>query len=163
MHDLAEILGDAEPLLSRLARRLCANPADASDLVQDTFERAARVGLAPDVRNPRAWLTTIMVHLFIDRRRMHARRPPRATLDPAELGAPAPEAAPAWSQLEVSDVRAALDTLDARYREVFELHAFEGWSYARLAERFGVQPITIGTRLTRARHQLRQVLTRRLA
>jgi len=43
---LGAALKDAEPVLKRLAERLCGNAADAQDLLQDTFVRAAR-GIPP--------------------------------------------------------------------------------------------------------------------
>src|SRR5690242_3440142 len=48
---LEAALVDAEPMLTRIAERLCGNAADARDLVQDTFERVTRQGLPADVRN----------------------------------------------------------------------------------------------------------------
>src|SRR5262245_27978900 len=70
---LETALVDAEPALRRLAERLCAGNVDARDLLQDTFERAVRQGIRAEVRNPCAWLATIMHNLFIDRCRAAAR------------------------------------------------------------------------------------------
>lgn len=154
----------AAPTLARIAERLCANAADARDLVQDTFERATRIGLPPDLRNPSAWLVTIMNNIFIDRCRARARRPGHETLVEQHAnvtqGEPDPPE-PAWSRITVDDIRAALVELDPAYREVYELHTFEGWSYEQIAERLSIQRVTVGTRLNRARKKLREVLVRR--
>jgi RNA polymerase sigma-70 factor (ECF subfamily) len=159
---LGEVLLDAEPVLARLAERLCTNTADARDLVQDTFERAARQGLPDDVRSPRAWLTTMLHNLFIDRCRAAARRPCHEPLDEGlSATAPEPRREPAWSRLEVADIQAALAEIDPTYREVFTLHTFEHWSYEQLAARLSIQRVTVGTRLNRARKKLRDVLVRR--
>ena len=160
---LGVVLRDAEPALSRIADRWCANAADGRDLVQDTFERATRQGLPPDLRSPRAWLMAIMHNLFIDRCRAAARRPTHEPLDVhGDRFATASDAAePVWSRIEVADVRAALDELDPTYSEVFALHAFEDWSYEELAQRLAIPRLTVGTRLTRARRKLRAVLVRR--
>lgn len=159
---LAAAVLEAGPALARLAARLCANHADASDLVQDTFERAARQGLPDDVRNPRAWLTTILRNLFVDRCRAAGRRP---ALEPlGELAAPATEPAPTeppWARLGLDDIRAAAAELEPTYREVFFLHVFEHWSYERVAARLSIQRVTVGTRLTRARRKLRDLLVAR--
>jgi hypothetical protein len=56
---LEATLLDAEPALRRLAGRLCGNSVDARDLLQDTFERAVRQGIRPEIRSPGAWLSTI--------------------------------------------------------------------------------------------------------
>lgn len=154
---------DAEPVLSRIAERLCANVADARDLVQDTFERAMRQGLPPDVRNPNAWLATTMHNLFIDRCRATARRPNHESLldkhvETSPLDPDPPE--PAWASITIDDVRAALVELDATYSEVYALHTFEGFSYEQIAARLNIQRITVGTRLNRARKKLREVLVK---
>lgn len=161
---LEAALVDAEPALTRIAERMCANAADARDLVQDTFERATRQGLPPDVRNPAGWLVTVMHNLFIDRCRARARRPSHEPLevqhvDVARIDPDPPE--PAWSRITVEDIRAAVAELDPTYREVYELHTFEGWSYEKIAERLAIQRVTVGTRLNRARKKLREVLVRR--
>ena len=155
---------NAAPVLSRIAERLCANAADARDLVQDTFERATRIGLPPELRNPSAWLVTIMNNIFIDRCRARARRPSHEPLaeqhaDVTQLDPDPPE--PAWSRITVDDIREALAALDASYREVYELHTFERWTYEQIAERLSIQRVTVGTRLTRARKKLREVLVKR--
>lgn len=161
---LTAALVNAAPVLSRIAERLCANAADARDLVQDTFERATRIGLPPELRSPSAWLVTIMNNLFIDRCRARARRPTHEPLveqhaDVTQLDPDPPE--PAWSRITVDDIREALATLDASYREVYELHTFERWSYEQIAERLSIQRVTVGTRLNRARKKLREVLVKR--
>jgi RNA polymerase sigma-70 factor, ECF subfamily len=161
---LEAALVDAEPVLSRIAERMCANAADARDLVQDALERATRLGLPPDVRNPSGWLVTIMHNLFIDRCRACARRPNHEPLveqhaDVTQIDPDPPE--PAWSLITVDDIRAALAELEPAYRQVYELHTFERWSYEKIAGHLAIQRVTVGTRLHRARKKLREVLARR--
>ncbi len=81
---LDAVIAEAEPQLLAIAERLCASPADARDLVQDALERAMRQGIPDDVRNPRAYLATIMHNLFIDRCRAASaiHRPNRSTTPP---------------------------------------------------------------------------------
>jgi RNA polymerase sigma-70 factor (ECF subfamily) len=160
---LAATWKHAEPQLRRLAERLCRSHADAADLVQDTFERAAKVGMPIDVRNPGAWLTTAMHHLFIDRCRAEARRPVQEELTEAherivqrEL-----EPEPAWCELSTDDVRAALLELEPIFREAYAMYTFERRSYEAIAARLGVDRVTVGTRLSRARKRLREVLSNR--
>lgn len=161
---LAAVWRDAEPLLGRLAERLCANRADACDLVQDTFERAARQGLPDDVRNPRAWLIAILRNLFVDRCRRRARAVRHEPLHDGIAGdatAMLDDPAPVWTELGVADVRAALGKLAPMYREVFEMHVFDRLSYDAIAERLAIERVTVGTRLTRARKKLRVLLMAR--
>lgn len=160
---LAATLRDAEPCLTKLANRLCATSADARDLVQDTFERAVRQGVPSDVRNPRAWLCRTMHNLFIDRCRVAARVPAQEPLLEVHTARPAVEdEEPAWNRATVDDIRAALPEIDLVYREVYEMHTFQRRSYEDIAKRLGIEPVTVGTRLTRARKQLREVLIKRL-
>jgi RNA polymerase sigma-70 factor, ECF subfamily len=160
---LEAALVDAEPVLSRIAERMCANAADARDLVQDTLERATRQGLPPEVRNPPGWLVTIMHNIFIDRCRARSRRPNHEPLadqhtNVTQIDPDPPE--PAWSRITVDDVRAALTELDPTYSEVYDLHTFQHWSYDQIAARLSIQRVTVGTRLNRARKKLREVLVR---
>jgi len=162
---LSAVLADAIPILTKLAEKLCATAADASDLVQDTAERAMRQGIPPDIRNPRAWLTTVMHNLFIDRCRASARAPLHEPLGevhdnvtPLEIAT----AEPAWGRVTIDDVHAALDEIGESYREVYVLHTFEHRSYEQIADHLKLNPVTVGTRLTRARKELRKVLVARL-
>jgi RNA polymerase sigma-70 factor, ECF subfamily len=161
---LAATWEHAEPRLRKLADRLCRSTADAADLVQDTYERAAKIGLPEDVRSPCAWLTTIMHNLFIDRCRAEARRPVQEVLDEAHeamMQNDDPVEDPPWGLLTADDVRAAVHELDPIYREVYVMHTFKGRSYEAIAARLKIDRVTVGTRLNRARRRLREVLSRR--
>ena len=162
---LEAALRDAEPLLAAFARRFCKSPDDARDLLQDTFERALRTGIPSDVRSPAAWLTRLMHNLFIDRCRATSRRPTHEHLDEdrgavTQMEPDAPE--PAWASMTAEDIKAALAELDSVYREVYELHTLGHLSYQQIATKLGIQPVTVGTRLTRARNKLREILVKRL-
>jgi RNA polymerase sigma-70 factor (ECF subfamily) len=102
-----------------------------------------------------------MHNIFIDKCRAGKRRPNHEPLvdqhaNITQLDPDPPE--PAWSKVTVDDVRAALPKIEPAYREVYELHTFQSWSYEQIAERFGIQRVTVGTRLNRARKKLREIL-----
>lgn len=161
---LETVLAEAEPELRRLAERLCGSRVNAHDLLQDTFERTLRQGIPPEIHSPPAWLATIMHNLFIDRCRAAARQPHHESLavehsNMTEFEPDAPE--PAWSQITVDDIRDALQALEPVYRDVYKLHTFEHLSYAQIAQQLSIQRITVGTRLSRARNKLREVLAKR--
>ena len=145
--------------LVRIADAWCDDPADAADLVQDTFERVMRRGIPGDVRSPMAYLVAVMKNLARDRRRARARRPASEPFDDS-LTATADDPPP-WQALDLDDIHAALAELAPAFRDVFVLHELEHKSYHELAARFAIAPITVGTRLTRARKQLRAVLQKR--
>src|SRR5205814_2372140 len=77
----AAAVREHEVLLTTIARRLCANQADAADLVQDTYERALRGwDHYADRGTLRSWLVTILNNLFIDRCRKERRGPRRESI-----------------------------------------------------------------------------------
>jgi RNA polymerase sigma-70 factor (ECF subfamily) len=147
------------PALTAFALKLCGDPSDARDLVQDTFERALRAGASQQPRtNERAWLFTILHHLFIDRYRRQARGPRHTSIDDVDIAAVEPAAPPAWARVSVEEVKAALEELDPDFREVYRMHAIDGLGYAEIAERLGAPVSTVGTRIMRARRKLRALL-----
>jgi RNA polymerase sigma-70 factor (ECF subfamily) len=138
------------------ALKLCGRAEDAHDLVQDTFERALKAEGTP--QSARAWLFSVLHHLFIDRHRKRVRGPQHQSLDDVEVAAREPEPPPAWTALSVGEVQAAVEKLEPEFREVYRLHALEGRGYAEIAARLGVPVSTVGTRIMRARHKLRALL-----
>lgn len=151
--------------LRGLALRLTRSPADASDLVQDTLERGLRAwGNVTPNTNVRAWLAVILNNLFIDRCRRGSAVAAPVSLDDRALhvAQPAREPEPAWAHLGEVDVRAALAQVQADFRDVYRLH-LDGLSYEAIATRLAIPRATVGTRLLRARRQLRDILEKELA
>lgn len=150
--DLAACL----PQLHRYAHALTGDAAWADDLVQDTVERA--LGHTSPLRahsNTRAWLMTILRHLYIDQ--LRKRR---------ELALDADD--PLWQRLEapagevdgllLRDVQRALSRLPLEQREVLLLVALEQLSYHEASAILQVPVGTVMSRLSRAREHLRLLL-----
>lgn len=160
---LGDALADAEPVLRRQAQRMCRNRNDVHDLLQDTFERACRHGIPSGTLSTRAWLTTIMNRLFYDRCRAAKRHPRQEVLEDTlgvtslEQGPPEPP----WRRLTIDDIREALAQIEPVYRDVYVLHTFDHLSYEEIAGRLSIERITVGTRLSRARKRLREILVKR--
>ncbi len=149
------------PALTAFALKLCGDPHDARGLVQDTFERALRANASRQPRtNERAWLFTILHHLFIDRYRRVARGPRHTSLDDVDVAVSEPVPPPAWANVSVDEVKAALEELDPDFREVYRMHAIDGLGYAEIAQRMGTPVSTVGTRIMRARRKLRALLSK---
>jgi RNA polymerase sigma-70 factor (ECF subfamily) len=147
------------PALTAFAIKLCGDSNEARDLVQDTFERALRAGAAQQPRtNERAWLFTILHHLFVDRYRRQTRGPRHTSIDDVDVAAVEPPPPPAWASVSVDEVKAALEQLDPDFREVYRMHAIDGLGYAEIAARLGAPVSTVGTRIMRARRKLRALL-----
>lgn len=186
--DLADLTGlrqgDAAALrrvMDRWAARLHAfawrylqHGTDAHEVAMETFVRLHRAGpgLRADTRLG-AWLFTATANLCRNRLRWRRRHPGDSWEEMTELGEPAgtqpigsqPDtpAAEAERSDRASALVEAIDTLPHRLRTVVLLHHFEGLSYQEIGEVVGCSPRGVETRLYRARQQLRDKLTRRLA
>jgi RNA polymerase sigma-70 factor (ECF subfamily) len=152
--------------LYRVALHLTGNHDDAMDLVQTTYERALRRGFAAvPAEQLRGWLVTIARNQFIDRyrtERCRTRREQRpangedltvATMDDADQ--------PAWRELTRADLDRAVERLTPPLARTYRLHAFENLDYAGIAVLLQIPLSTVGTRLLRARRQLRGILFER--
>lgn len=145
-----------ESYLRRLANRLCRSTMDPDDLLQDVLERTVlHYDSLVASNDPRAWMARVMRNLFIDRWRKTVAAPAGTELD-GEAPAPVVEPRAWWEELDAGDVRARLGDLPAELRGPFELFAFDGCSYAEIAERLRIAKNTVGSRVLRARRRLRQ-------
>ena len=106
-------------------------------------------------------MVAIMNNLFIDRCRKNRRTPKTQAIDDVEVPAPEPTPPPAWSSVTPQQIDAALATLGAEFRKVYELHAL-GRSYDEIAAELKIAKATVGTRLIRARKKLRDALVREI-
>ena len=158
MHTV-EMVSHYEQVLFARAMRLVRSQSDAWDLVQDTYERALRgqASFQPGT-NLRLWLMTILYNLFLDRCRRQAREPRTLAIDEHEVASPEPYAPEPWESISHEEVTAALASLEHPFREVYELRLIDNCSYDEIADRLTIPRSTVGTRLMRARHKLRQSL-----
>ena len=88
MADQATFAEQAMPLMSSLysgALRMTRNPADADDLVQETYLRAHRgFGGFQEGTNLKAWMYRILTNTYINSYRAKQRRPDETDLDEVE-------------------------------------------------------------------------------
>ncbi len=157
--------------LYRTALRMTRNPADAEDLVQETYLKAHRFrgGFTPGT-NLRAWLFRILTNSFINEYRKRSRQPATTETGDLEdyylfrrikesgedLGID-PEATVMRMFLD-DEVRQALEELPEQYRIAVLLADVEGFSYKEIAEITETQMGTVMSRLHRGRRQLQQKL-----
>ena len=151
-----------EPLYAT-ALRLTRNAADAEDLVQDTFVKALRFSdrFAPG-SNLKAWLYTILMNTWRNRRRDNAREPldvDSARVEELAAGADSPAALETPEQILMrttlrEDLQAALDHLPDAYREAVWLRDVEEFTYAEIAEMLGIPIGTVMSRISRGRRLL---------
>lgn len=157
-----EIVGSFYEPLYRFALALAGQPADASDLTQETFYAwATKGGQLRDITKVKSWLFTTLYRRHLNSRRRQTRFPHRELEDPdVEIPSVAPAAI---RQMEASDVLQALRQLDERYRAPLTLFYLEEHSYVEIA---GILDVPIGTvmsRLARGKALLRSLLADRTA
>lgn len=152
------------------ALRLTHNPADAEDLVQETFLKAYRFrSRFEQGSNLRAWLFRIQYNAFVNRYRRRTKR--REIYDELSQGPIAETAVSRAAVAALSDpdanalrpmlsaeIEVALDALPEDQRSVVILADVEEFSYREIAEIVGCPIGTVMSRLHRARAALRQRL-----
>ena len=152
------------------AMRMTRNPADAADLVQETFIKAfAAFKQYQQGTNLKAWLYRIQTNTFINTYRKKQRDPYQGTIDELEDwqlgGAESATASSARSaeaeaidHLPDSAVKDALQSIPEDFRLAVYFADVEGFSYQEIAEIMKTPVGTVMSRLHRGRRLLRDLL-----
>lgn len=146
----------ARPQLTAMAFRLLGSIHDAEDAVQGTWIKASTADTG-DLRNPAAWLTTVLTRVCLDQLRMRRRRreePLLADMIPAEALA-ADE-----RYLQHENVSRALmvvlEVLTPSQRVAYVLHELFDVPFREVAETLGTSPDNAKKHASRARRRIEQ-------
>ena len=145
-----------KPLLAYALRRT-TQPANAADVVAETFLVAWRRLDAVPEDEPRLWLYGVAHRVLANHHRGRRRREQLSR----RLGAVIAEhvvADPADAIGMAALVRDAMEQLPADDREILRLTAWEGLSSPQIAVVLGIPPATVRTRLRRARRRFREAM-----
>ena len=160
------------PSLYTAALRMTRSPADAEDLVQDTYLKAYRAFESfQEGTNLKAWLYRILTNTFINSYRAKKRRPEETDIDDVEnlylyrrLGGLEGANSGRSAEEEVldrfteTDIKEALESLPEQFRLAVLLGDVEGFSYKEIAEILNVPIGTVMSRLHRGRRALQKRL-----
>jgi RNA polymerase sigma-70 factor (ECF subfamily) len=148
--------------LYRAALRLTRVPADAEDLVQDTYLKAFRAAdsFEPGT-NLRAWLFTILHNAARNRVRDRARD--RVAIDSEAVDRAADRRIEGTAETPETlllrrtlapELQAAVDALPEAFRQAVWLRDVEEFSYAEIAAMLGIPAGTVMSRISRGRRLL---------
>jgi RNA polymerase sigma-70 factor (ECF subfamily) len=158
------------PQLYSAALRMTRNPADAEDVVQETFLKAYRAyGTFTAGTNLKAWLYRILTNTYINKYRKQQRRPSEVELGELQdiylfkrvgehSGASRSAEEDMLDEFVDEDIIEALESLPDNFRMPVLLADVEGFSYKEIAEMLDIPIGTVMSRLHRGRKALQRKL-----
>jgi RNA polymerase sigma-70 factor (ECF subfamily) len=158
------------PQLYSAALRMTRNPADAEDVVQETFLKAYRAYASyTEGTNLKAWLYRILTNTYINKYRKAQRRPSEVELGELQdlylykrlgeaSGASQSAESDMLDEFVDTDVIEALESLPETFRFPVLLADVDGFSYKEIAEMLDIPIGTVMSRLHRGRKALQKKL-----
>lgn len=146
---ITRVVEQYSPMLLHLAMTRVNCAADAEDVVQEVFVKllTARPRFR-DGEHERAWLIRATINRACDLRR--AAMSKVLPLEEAEEAA-APEP-------ETPQLLSVVQALPEKYSTVIHLYYYEGYNIWEIAKLLGLPAPTVGTRLSRGRAKLKELL-----
>lgn len=144
---IGHVVTQYSQLLLRIAFTRVKSTHDAEDVVQEVFLKL--ITKQPCFRNEeheKAWLIRATINLTYDMLKSSFRQ--SVPLDESILS----------SQEEPNQLLSAVRSLPEKYSTVLHLYTYEGYSIKEIAQILALPAATVGTRLSRARKQLKRIL-----
>jgi RNA polymerase sigma-70 factor (ECF subfamily) len=138
-------------VLKRVARRTQGH-ADTEDLVQSAFIRMQNYSATRPVDNPAAFLVQTAVNIRLDawrREKLLGKRQFSESLEEFENAAPLPDEVMA-SRARLERVKAGIDQLPSRTREIFVMHRLENRKYGEIADKIGISKSAVEKHVAKA-------------
>jgi RNA polymerase sigma-70 factor, ECF subfamily len=153
---------DHRGYLLGMASRMLGDPAEAEDVIQEAFDRLARIDLA-EIEDVRGWLAVVVRRLCLGRiRSAHSRRESVAPSGVSEGATPLQGQRPGdpADRVTLDDqvqlaLAIVLDRLTPAERTAFVLHDVFGFSFAGVGEIVGRTPAACRQLASRARRSIR--------
>jgi len=155
-----EIMQRYEHRVYAIALRMCGNPEDARDAMQDAFISALRAlrSFRGDAQLS-TWIHRVAVNASLDVLRKRTRRQGRSIEEAHERPStdPGPDEEAARAS-RAAEVHGALQKVSAEHRAVLVLHDLQDLDYAEVAAALDIPVGTVKSRLHRARLEMAQIL-----
>lgn len=134
----------------RVCYSFMKNKSDTEDMVQETFLRLVRSGIGfVSEEHEKAWLIVTASNLCRDTLKKWWRK--TENIDDPALGLQQPP-------FEIDEVLSAILTLPADQKTAIYMYYYEGYSTAEIAAYLHCPQVTVRSRLSRARKNLKQKL-----
>ena len=147
--EVAQLYHRHGDMVYQICLMLMKNVPDAEDATQTVFRKAMEhEGLFRDPEHEKAWLIRCTIHRSV------------SLLTAAHRRHDLPLETAAALEVEEDDrtVYAAVLALPQKYRTAIHLYYYEGYSIKEISKLLQIPLPTVGTRLSRGRERLRQLL-----
>lgn len=148
--------------LQRFARKLCRNEHDAEDLLQATVLKALeKKDMFKEGTSLFSWTSKIMYNDFVSSYRRKVKF--ETQYDCEELIANQANDSRQEKMSELSQINEAMDLLSDEHKTILICVCVKDMKYQEVADMLAIPVGTVRSRLSRAREQLQEALTRRAA
>jgi RNA polymerase sigma factor (sigma-70 family) len=140
-------------------QRNSVSRVEAEDLLQETYARYCSLENPAGIENPRAFLFALARNALIDSKRRERVRSDFCVLERAEVASGDTIEREASRAQELARLRAAIEGLPLRCRQVLILHRFRELSHRQIAELLGITPAAVEKQMVRALKRCQDALS----